>query len=64
MRYVLVGIGVIIAIVAFISIIGWSLPVRHQARVERSFRATPTQLFELLRRRRRSQLGREHVPLA
>jgi uncharacterized protein YndB with AHSA1/START domain len=48
MRYVLIVIGVIIAIAGFISIVGWSLPVRHQATLERSFRATPAQLFDLI----------------
>jgi len=48
MRYALIVIGVIIAVVGFICIIGWSLPVRHQATVERTFRATPAQLFDLI----------------
>ena len=48
MRYVLIVIGVILAIAAFISVIGWRLPVRHQASVEKSFRAAPAELFDLI----------------
>lgn len=48
MRYVLIVVGVLVAIVAVVSVVGWSLPVRHQASAEKTFRATPAQLFALL----------------
>lgn len=48
MRYVLITIGVIVGLIAVITIVGWSLPVRHQASVERTYRATPAALFTLI----------------
>jgi uncharacterized protein YndB with AHSA1/START domain len=48
MRYVLIVVGALVGIAAVIVIIGWSLPVGHQATVEKSFRATPSQLFALI----------------
>jgi uncharacterized protein YndB with AHSA1/START domain len=48
MRYVLIAIGVLAGIVLVIAIVGWSLPVRHQASAERTYRASPTALFALI----------------
>src|SRR5256885_16555222 len=48
MRYVLIGVGVIVAMVVVIALIGWSLPVRHQASVARTYHASPTTLFGLI----------------
>lgn len=48
MRYVLIGLGMIAACVAVVAIIGWSLPVRHHASAERTYRATPAALFALI----------------
>jgi hypothetical protein len=48
MRYVLMVVGFIVVVVAVVAIIGWSLPVKHQATVERTFRASPAALFGLI----------------
>ena len=48
MRYVLVGLGALVAIVGVIAVVGWSLPVRHRASAERTYRASPTDLFALI----------------
>ena len=48
MRYVFIAVGVIVAIVVVIAVIGWSLPVRHHASVARTYQASPTTLFGLI----------------
>ena len=48
MRYVLIAVGVIVAIVVVIAVIGWSLPVHHHASVARTYQASPTTLFGLI----------------
>lgn len=48
MRYVLIVVGSIVAIVAVVSAVGWSLPVSHRATAAKTFRASPAQLFALL----------------
>jgi uncharacterized protein YndB with AHSA1/START domain len=48
MRYVLIGIGALVAIAAVIAVIGWSLPVKHRASVARVFQASPAQIFALI----------------
>ena len=48
MRYVLIGIGALVAIATVIAAIGWSLPVKHRASVARAFQASPTQIFALI----------------
>lgn len=48
MRYVLIGVGVLAGVIAIIAVIGWSLPVQHRSTLERSYRASPAQLFGLI----------------
>jgi uncharacterized protein YndB with AHSA1/START domain len=48
MRYVLIGIGALVAAVAVIAAIGWSLPVKHRASVARVYQASPAQIFALI----------------
>jgi uncharacterized protein YndB with AHSA1/START domain len=48
MRYVLIGIGVLVAVAVVIAAIGWSLPVKHRASVARVFEASPAQIFALI----------------
>jgi uncharacterized protein YndB with AHSA1/START domain len=48
MRYVFMVIGSLVAIVAIVAAVGWSLPVRHQASASRGYRATPAALYALI----------------
>jgi uncharacterized protein YndB with AHSA1/START domain len=48
MRYVLIVVGSIVAIVVLIAAIGWSLPVRHRASVARTYQASAASLFALI----------------
>jgi uncharacterized protein YndB with AHSA1/START domain len=48
MRYILIALGAIIALVLIVAIVGWSLPVGHKASIARTYRATPAALFSLI----------------
>jgi uncharacterized protein YndB with AHSA1/START domain len=48
MRYLLIVVGFLVAAVAVIALVGLSLPVRHQASVEQTFRTNPPALFALI----------------
>ena len=42
------AIGVLVLIVVVVLLIGWSLPVSHQATREATYRATPAEVFSLI----------------
>lgn len=48
MRYVLIGAGVVVALVAIVAAIGWMLPVTHRASAARVYAASPADLFGLI----------------
>ena len=50
MRYVLIGLGVIIVAVLVIVLIGWTLPVKHVASRSVALTATPDSIFSLISR--------------
>ena len=49
MRYVLIVVGLLVAVVAIVLIVGTTLPVKHTVSREAAYRATPAQLFALIR---------------
>jgi uncharacterized protein YndB with AHSA1/START domain len=49
MRYVMIIAGVLVALVLIVVIIGAWLPVKHRVSREATYRATPSQLFTLIR---------------
>jgi uncharacterized protein YndB with AHSA1/START domain len=48
MRYALITIGVIVALVLIVVVVGWTLPVRHRASVARTYNASPSTVFSLI----------------
>lgn len=48
MRYVYIGIAALVAFIAFVAIVGWMLPVRHRATIERTYKTSPAALFALI----------------
>ena len=48
MRYALIAIGVIVALVLIVVVVGWTLPERHRASMERTYNASPAALFSLI----------------
>ena len=49
MRYAVIVVGLIMAVVVIIVIVGSRLPVKHTVTREATYRATQTQMFELVR---------------
>ena len=48
MRYVLIAIGVLAALVLCVVLVGWSLPKHHRVTVGRGYVGTPAALFALI----------------
>jgi len=48
MRYALIAIGVLVALVLCVVLIGWSLPKHHRVSVGRGYVGTPAALFALI----------------
>ena len=48
MRFLYIGIAAVVAMVIVVAAVGWMLPVRHRASVERTYRASPAALFSLI----------------
>ena len=48
MRYVLIAIGVLVALVLCVVLIGWSLPKHHRVTVTRGYVAKPEAMFALI----------------
>ena len=48
MRYVLIAIGVLVAIVLCVVLVGWTLPKHHHVTAKRAYLATPAALFALI----------------
>jgi uncharacterized protein YndB with AHSA1/START domain len=48
MRYVLIAVGVLVALVLCVVLVGWALPKRHHVTVERAYVAAPAALFALI----------------
>jgi len=48
MRYVYIGITSLAALVVIVAVVGWMLPVRHRATVERTYKAPASALFALM----------------
>ena len=49
LRYVVMIVGLLVAVVALVLIIGFALPEKHTVTREATYRATPEQLFTLIR---------------
>lgn len=48
MRYVLMAVGVLVALVVAVLVIGWSLPTHHRVKETRAYRTSPSALFALI----------------
>ncbi|HEY2375282.1 MAG TPA: SRPBCC family protein [Gemmatimonadaceae bacterium] len=48
MRFVYIGIGTLVVVIAIIAVGGWMLPARHSASVARTYKASPRALFGLI----------------
>lgn len=48
MRYVLIGIGVLVTLLLCVAVVGWMLPKHHHVMVKRGYRAAPPALFALI----------------
>ena len=48
MRYVLMAIGVLVALLLCVVVVGWTLPKHHHVVVKRAYLATPSALFALI----------------
>lgn len=48
MRYILIAVGVVVAIVGVVALVGWTLPQHHRVSVSRAYRATPSAIFALI----------------
>ena len=48
MRYVLIGIGVVVMLALCVALVGWTLPRHHHVTVQRAYVATPAALFALI----------------
>jgi len=48
MRYVLIAAAALGAVLLIVLIIGWSLPVKHHATSEATFKASPQSLYQLI----------------
>jgi uncharacterized protein YndB with AHSA1/START domain len=48
MRYLLISAAVLFAIVLIVLVVGWSLPVKHTAIGEGTFRSSPQTLYKLI----------------
>ena len=48
MRYVLIAIGVLVAIVLCVVLVGWMLPKHHRATIGRAYVGTPPALYALI----------------
>ena len=48
MRYILIAIGVLVALLVCVALVGWALPKHHHVTVKRAYRATPPALFALI----------------
>ncbi|HMI56535.1 MAG TPA: SRPBCC family protein [Gemmatimonadaceae bacterium] len=49
MRYAVIVVGLIVAVTAIVVIVGSTLPVKHTVTREATYRATQSQLFQLVR---------------
>jgi hypothetical protein len=47
-RYLVIAAAVLVAIVLIVLLVGWSLPVRHRATSEATFRASPQSVYWLI----------------
>lgn len=45
MKFALVGFGVLVGLVALVAVIGWTLPVKHSATRQATYRASPETIF-------------------
>lgn len=48
MRYLLIAAAALGAVVAIVLLVGWSLPVKHRASSEATFKASPQALYKLI----------------
>jgi uncharacterized protein YndB with AHSA1/START domain len=48
MRYLLISVGALGAVVLIVLLVGWSLPVKHSATSEATFKASPQSLYQLI----------------
>jgi uncharacterized protein YndB with AHSA1/START domain len=47
-RYVLISVAALVAIVLIVLLVGWSLPVKHTATGEATFKSSPDSLYQLI----------------
>jgi len=48
MRYLLVTAAVLVAVIVIVFLVGWSLPVKHTATGEATFKSSPDSLYQLI----------------
>jgi uncharacterized protein YndB with AHSA1/START domain len=48
MRYLLIAAAVLGAVVLIVLLVGWSLPVKHRATSEATFKSSPESLYQLI----------------
>ena len=48
MRYLLIAVAAIVAFVLIVLLVGWSLPVKHTATGEATFKSSPDSLYQLI----------------
>ena len=48
MRWIAIAVGVLVALVVLVAVIGWLLPVKHRVTREATFRASPAQVYALI----------------
>lgn len=48
MRYVLIGVGIVVLLVVLVAVVGWTLPKHHRVTLGRVYHATPSALFTLI----------------
>ena len=48
MRYLLIAAAALVAVVLIVLLVGWSLPVKHSATSEATFKSSPQSLYQLI----------------
>lgn len=48
MRYTAITVGVLVALILIVLVIGWSLPVKHRATADATINASPDSLYQLI----------------
>lgn len=48
MRYLLIALAAVVAVVLIVLLVGWSMPVKHTATGEATFKSSPDSLYQLI----------------